>query len=161
MDEFDDDEGGTYQLTPNVIESGTLLGIPHRNWIEAVASSLIAVFIITAIPFTPVYTGVLCIMVSSALIAINLKGIQNRSVTQMIVAEISFLKNRRILHLRGPEYAKTVQNFNMYLNADKSNGEIILGKITEALNNYADNVLEREGIDMGKNSEQKSEESKK
>lgn len=132
----------TYNISLNCIESGTFFNIPHRRWIEAVIFTIIVIVIIKFIPFTTVVGNVLCITLGAPTFGFFLKGIKNRSVTEMILAEIRFRRNRRVLHLRGPEFKKEKQDFSKYAGGDETNAERFIRRIKELLNGYADKVLE-------------------
>lgn len=130
-----------YEIIPNVYETGTLFGIRKRNWIEAFSFGGIAVGLIQLIPFTDLVNGIVSVSVFSAIFAINLRGILNRSITEIISAELRFKKNKRILHLRGPEYVKKKQDFSMY-GGDESNGQVIIKKFKRRVGEFGQNLIE-------------------
>ena len=131
-----------YFITPNVIESGLFFGIPHRHWFEAVFFTLLVILIINAIPFTSIVKGVLCVTFGVTVFRFHLQGLCNRSVTEMIAAEYRFMKHRRVLHLRGPEYVKKKQDFSQYAGGDETNLERIIRQFKGRLNDLADSILE-------------------
>ena len=131
-----------YSITPNVLESGLFLGIPYRKWFEAVGFTLLICIIICVIPFTNLVKFILCLVFGTAIFRFNLMGLCNRSVTEMMAAEIRFLRHKRVLHLRGPEYVKQKQDFSMYAGGDETNFERLLRQTKGRLNDYADAILE-------------------
>lgn len=103
-----------YPLSKNIIRQGELLGFPRRNWIEGLAFGGIAIAIINHIPFTDLARVVFIVLWGGAATVFGIRGIKNRSVTEMIIDEIKFIKNKRKTHLRGPEYVRTKKEFKEY-----------------------------------------------
>lgn len=136
-----------YSIISNVVESGYLLGIPYRNWLEGIISFLLILIFVLLIPFTNVVRAVIVIIYGLGAFIFNLRGIMNRSLSQMFIAELNFRRNRRILHLRGPEFKKSKQDFSKYLGSDESNGKILLLKIRDRVNSYADSVIEKSEVE--------------
>lgn len=104
-DEFDKD----WLLTnfhSNILTKGKTHGIPHKNIIEALIAVVIIALIILIIPFTKVVTNVLLIVLCLTTFIVFIRGYKRRSISSIIKAEKQFKKNRRILHLRSPEYKK-------------------------------------------------------
>ena len=95
-----------FELTSNIISTGQILGMKQRNVIEGGIMTYIAIRIIGNIPFIFKVKVVLWILVSIALMIFNIRGIKGCALTEILIAEIRFRKNKRELHLRGPEYVK-------------------------------------------------------
>lgn len=93
-------------IISNILKSDTILGIQKRNWIEATVFAAFTAIIISPIPFVSDVKGVVLLMCCGMTFYIGLKGIKNRSITQIILAERRFRKNRKILFLRSPKYAR-------------------------------------------------------
>ncbi len=104
----------TYPLSKNVIRQGVFLGYPIRNWIEGIIFGGIAIFIIQHIPFTTLANIVFTLLWGGAATVFGIRGIKNRSVTEMIIDQIKYLKNKRKAHLRGPEYVRNKKEFKEY-----------------------------------------------
>jgi hypothetical protein len=138
----ENEEKSRYNISLNCMESEQFFGIPHRRWFEAIFFAFIVIVIIRLIPFTDVVKNVLSFTFGGSTFAFFLKGLFNRSVTEILMAEIKFSKNRRVLHLRGPEYKKQKQDFSKYAGGDETNAERLIRRFKEALNGYADKVLE-------------------
>lgn len=96
-----------FNLTKNVIQKDKILGISKRNWVEAIVEGVLIFGLIAVLPFTPIVKIVSLIVIEVVLGFFNLRGYKNRSLIQIITAEYKFKKNRRELHLRGPEYKWT------------------------------------------------------
>lgn len=100
-----------YQMNKNVVQQGSFLGIPYRRWIEAIVFASIGAGIICIINFTALVKGIAGTMAFVSLFGIFLRGIMNRSITEVLIDEIKFQKNKRVLHLRGPEYVRKKREF--------------------------------------------------
>ncbi len=104
----------TYRISGNVVKESSILGIPLRNWIEGAVFALIVFWIIQQIPFTTTVKNIFRVIYCGAVFIGGLIGIKNRAVTEFLVDEIKFLKNRRRLHLRGPEYERNKKEYKHY-----------------------------------------------
>lgn len=126
-------ENKNIELIDNVITQGTFLRIPYINWAEAIIASAIVVLLIKLIPFVPSIQYALMILLGAATFAIFLRGLKNRSFSQIVLAEIIFKHKRRRLHLRAPNYKKSkkveVINNESYL-------ETVLNHIKRANDNF-------------------------
>ena len=112
-----DDPLITY-FTPNILRAGYWFGKPRRNWIEAALVLLIFIVIMMGIPFVTSVRNVIIICIGGPLFEFFVRGICNRSVFQMIKAEFRYQRNRRILHLRGPEFKQSRQNLGKYMGGE-------------------------------------------
>lgn len=130
-------------IIPNIIEIGNFLGIPYRNWIEAVAFTLILIAIFLLIPFAPVAKFFFCVVWGGATFMFTLRGINNRSVIQFLSDERKFQKSKRILHLRGPEYVKTKADIKSYEGGDDLIGKYIT-RLRENVLEWAESKIDEE-----------------
>lgn len=95
-----------YGLTRNVIEKNKILGKNKRNIKEANVFTLLIALIVVAIPFTFTVTIIICVVLCPLTFLACIVGIKHLSLTEILSAEREFRKNRRRLHLRGPEYVR-------------------------------------------------------
>ena len=112
MDEEEKNAPITYSFTDNVIKKGVFLNNPTRNWIEAALSTAFVLWVINSIHFTGIVRLIASLTFGGATFFFMLKGIKNRSVTEILIAEIKFRRGRRKLHLRGPEYKRQKKDFS-------------------------------------------------
>lgn len=95
-----------YSFNRNILPGNRIFGVGKRNLLEGIIVTLLADAVILQIPFVRDVKIVLLISISIILMIFNIRGIKNMAVTEIIVAEIRFQKNKRELHLRGPEYVR-------------------------------------------------------
>lgn len=128
-------------IISNIIEIGNLLGFPYRQWAEAIGFTLLFILIIALIPFTFWVRFFICLVYGFTIFTISLNGIKNRSVTQFLLDERKFRKNKRVLHLRGPEYMKSKADIQSY-----EGGEDFIGKqitrVKQLIIESADKILD-------------------
>lgn len=125
----------SFIFTINIVDTGAFLGIPWRRWIEGLCFGGVGVLIICAINFTSLVKTIISLIVFFTLFFFGVKGIMNRSITEMLLAEIKFWKNRRELHLSGPEYLRSKKT--KITGEGKSNGEEIANRIKARLIEFA------------------------
>lgn len=129
-------------LTKNVIRQGEIFGFKQRNIIEAIISILFLLIVLFVIPFTTIVRVVVFIIWGTGLVILNLHGIKNRSVSEILIDEIRFQARKRRMHLRGPEYERQSGLAATNNESNKSDAEIILEffkkKIEEFVDEYAD-----------------------
>lgn len=78
-----------------------------RNLIEAVLFTGLLNFVLYKMPFTRQAWLMFAICGSAATLFFFYRGYKNRSLTEILIAEIKFKHNKRITHLRSPEYDQT------------------------------------------------------
>lgn len=100
MDDKHMQELETHPIFPNVLEKKKCGLFAWRNVIEGIVCVVIIILIVRIIPFVDRVAIILGFLWSLAALAICLRGIHNRSVTQFLVDYISFKKNRVKYHLR-------------------------------------------------------------
>lgn len=124
-----------FQITRNVVGKKKLFNVELRNWIEAGISIFFATTIILLIPFVPLVKSISILIINIALLYFNMNGIKGCSVSTILFAELKFIRNRRKLHLRSPNYEK---NKNTFRSADEnlSIAETIFVYIKEHLNEF-------------------------
>ncbi len=127
----------TYPLSKNVIRQGEFLGYPIRNWIEGLVFGGIAVFVIQHIPFTTLASIVFTLLWGGAATVFGIRGIKNRSVTEMLMDQLKYLKNKRKAHLRGPEYVRNKKEFKEYNIKYSTVAEQLLAGAREKLLEFA------------------------
>ena len=125
-----------YTFNKNIIGGKKIFGINTRNIIEAIISIMLAGAVITAIPFVNEVKILLLIVAVIGLGGFNLKGIRQRSVSEMAIAWFRYKKNKRELHLRGPEYVKEKKNTINAGYSDKSVAEELIGKLKKRVDRF-------------------------
>lgn len=93
-------------LNENVLTKGKFHGKSYRNIAESIVFAGIVAYIILRINFTELVTNMSLLILCPLVMYLCIKGIKNRSVTEIIQAEIKHRFKRRRLHLRGPEYVR-------------------------------------------------------
>ena len=118
------------RLNKNVITKGKTFGIPNHNIVEAIFFVFLTVLIILAINFTKLVTNICLIILVPIVLIFFLRGLKSRSVLQLLVSEIKFRINRKILHLRSPEY---VRKENRYANEESADESVVeaIGRIAK------------------------------
>lgn len=133
-------------LNQNVITKGKIRGIPKRNIYEAVFFTTTATLIIGSIHFTQIVTIISLIVLIPIIFLLTIRGIKNRSVLSILVAEIKFHKNRRILHLRSAEYVRKENKYAKEENCDESVIETIIRITKNKLINFIDEYSGQDSI---------------
>ena len=138
----EDKDPRIFHYTKNVIQSERFMGIQKRNIYEAIAIVVFLIVVIASLPFTSVVKTMSIIVLCPTTLIICIRGVKNRSIGQIITAEIKFRKNRRELHLRGPEYKREKGEMHYDENANDSIAEkgirIVRTKINEFIGKYSD-----------------------
>lgn len=124
-------------IEENVIQSGTVFGIPIRNIIEGIFGCFIVYFIVAVqIPFITSIKQALTVFFCVLVFYINIHGIKNRSVTEFIFDEMKYHSRVRRLHLRSPEWHR-----NTYRESDALDNESVLQegmrKFKESIEKFA------------------------
>ncbi len=99
-----------YTIPANVLRSRNLFGFPKRNWIEGGVEALLAGYLLNLIPFVAKVKVISILVICLSILTVNLMGIKNRSITQIVIA---FFKHRRI---------KAVYHLGSVSNYDKHKG---------------------------------------
>ncbi len=124
-----DAESNKFRFAPNLIKSDV--------WKWKTVETIIVVFtcvkICSAIPFVPKIGNVFKLMSSLGFGMITIKGIGEMSVTQRLIYEFKYLKRRRKLHLRSPEYIRKEKTVNAFNREDKSPVEFVVDNISEKI----------------------------
>ena len=118
------------RLNRNVITKGKTFGIPNHNIVEAIFFVFLVVLIILSINFTKLVTNICLIILVPIVSIFFLRGLKSRSVLQLLISEIKFRINRKIIHLRSPEY---VRKENRYANEESADESVVeaIGRITK------------------------------
>ena len=129
-----------FTIPENIMESKRVFGYRTRNWIEGLICVGIAGFIILQIPFVLRVKIIFLICICAPILLINLIGIRDQSIFEMISNFHVAKGNKGEYHLRKPndeEHCKSrkmSQSYNGIGNgesaADKL-GDLIKGKIAE------------------------------
>ena len=106
MNEAQNHQQESSEITKNVLDKNNFMGFQKRNWIEGVIAASAATYLIRLIPFVSSLKSVVSVITFSTILFVTLVGIKSRSLTQVLVAEYKFKKNRRKLHLRSCEYVR-------------------------------------------------------
>ena len=137
-----DTENEPIRITHNVLNQNDFLGKPKRQWAEAIAFTFLFFLIVSAIPFTTVVRWVIFLVFGGAILFIGIRGIKNRSLIEIIIGEVKFLKRKRILHLYGPEYKRQKGVAAGGQDTSMSDAERIIEyvkqKVTDFTDKYAD-----------------------
>lgn len=136
-----------YHLTKNVIEHSKVMGIGKRNIVEAIIFTFLILAIIQLIPFTNLVKIITSIVLGAFSIFLNIVGIKHRSITEIVVAELRFRKNRRRLHLRGPEYVREKFKSDISESEDESIAERYFKLFKAKLDDFVERYGEEEGSD--------------
>ncbi len=135
----DEDDITLYHLTKNVIDKTKIFGFPKRNLMEAAISLVLLILVLFLIPFTTIVRVIAFLVFGTALFVINLRGIHNHSITQIMIAEYKFRKNRRILRLYGPEWKRKKGGYS-YVSESSDNEKIrkIAETVKQRINQFID-----------------------
>lgn len=136
MKESQNHQQESSEITKNVLNKNNFIGFQKRNWIEGILAASAATYIIRLIPFVSSIKSVVTVITFSTILFVTLVGIKSRSLTQVLIAEYKFKKNRRKLHLRSCEYVreKTIEKEN---NEDLS----YAGRIWKNINKRIDKFI--------------------
>lgn len=148
MAEKENNKNEVYHLTKNVIEHSKILGIRKRNIVEAVVFTFLILAIVNAIPFTRLVKIISSLILGGFSIALNLRGIKHRSVTEVVAAEIKFRKRRRRLHLRGPEYVRQKFQSDISETEDESIAERYFKRIKAGIGEFVERYGEEEDSNL-------------
>lgn len=126
------------KLTRNVITKGKFHGIPKRNIGEAIFFTGLVGSIILAINFTDLVTIASTLVLCPLIFIICVRGFYHRSLLQILQSEYRFRRNRRELHLRGPEYVRKENRYANEETADESYIETITRVLREKLKEFVE-----------------------
>ena len=119
--------------------------ISTRNLIEACLASGVALFIIGHINFTNSVKGFYSAVFGIGLFWLVARGYKNRSFTQIAVDYFKTVKNRKVLHLRGPEYVRQdIKLKGGSESSDETYAKQIIKWSKGRLNNFIDEYSEEE-----------------
>lgn len=135
----DEQDERLYYLSKNVIAKEKFFKFNKRNLIEAIVSFLVLQLILEIMNFTGIVRIFVTIIIGTALVWFMVKGIKNRSVTQILMAEYQFRKRKRELCLRGPEW-KRKEGAYKYA---ESRDEAALRKFVATAKNRLDEFIEQ------------------
>lgn len=124
-----------YAIFKNVLRKGLLLNIPYRNWVEAVIFSFFGVCLVCLIPFVKKVKITVCVIVVILIFFASLRGIKNRSITQIVIAELIFKRRRRRLHLRTPEWQKQTRQ---EINTNESLAESVVFRFRDGIDDFVE-----------------------
>ena len=93
------------RLNRNVLSKNRIYGIPKVNIVEAIFFTIAVWLIILSINFTKLVSSVCILVLCPIVFVCGVKGIKSRSVLQFLLSNIKFVRNRKMLHLRGPEFS--------------------------------------------------------
>lgn len=96
-----------FRIPDNVLKSKRYLGFKRRNITEAIISFIISAFLIYQISFVMRVKIIFIICVGASVAFINLIGIKNQSISEIILNFIKYKKQKPVLHLRSVKYAKS------------------------------------------------------
>ena len=103
-------EKNAFENIQNVIQSDRIFGIRKRNLVEALIFSLMVLLIIANINFVNKVKLILLVTTIPTVFYFNIHGFKNRSLTELIIDELSFRHRRRKLHLRSIDYVRKQNN---------------------------------------------------
>lgn len=140
-------------ITRNVLQRNKVFGIDKRNWIEAISFSLLGLSIVRNVRFTHDVKTLVSLVTVSVLFFFGIRGIMGRSVTKVIIAEIKFKKNRRKLHLRSPEYARSKKSKKSSSYEEQSVAKQAFIRIKEYVDRFVDTYSESSDSNQTKNNQ--------
>lgn len=135
---MNDDEQEVDVITRNILQKNKILGVYKRNWIEACVLGVAGFFAIKKFNFVNDIELVLSVMAFVSLFYLGIVGIQGRSITQILFAELKFRKRRRKLHLRSAEYVRKKNTEKDSVYEEKSIAEQLAFTIRTKLNKFID-----------------------
>lgn len=97
-----DSNHNRFHFEPNLVKSD----VWKWKTVETIATLYICKNVVAAIPFVPDVARIFTLMSCACFGIITIKGIGEMSVMQRIISEIRYLRRRRKLHLRSPEYIR-------------------------------------------------------
>lgn len=124
------------RLNRNVLSKNRIYGIPKVNIVEAIIFSIAVWLIILSINFTKLVSSVCILVLCPIVFVCGIKGIKSRSVLQFLLSNIKFVRNRKMLHLRGPEYKRKENQYASQENIDESVVEKIIRLAGEKLRKF-------------------------
>ncbi len=131
-------------LEKNVLDKGYIFTIPVRNIIEGAIVTLIIIYIICSINFTTYVKVFSCLVYGTGTMFVFIRGYKNRSFIQIIQDYIHALRNRKILHLRGPEYERQDVAIKEGEGDDKSILAKWFDEVKERLRGFTEQYAEEE-----------------
>ena len=82
---LENNDDNKYRYIPmNAIKKGRILKIPWKRWVEAVGFITITGILIWSSPFVPKIKTISIVVICTAIFAICIRGIKNRSITEII-----------------------------------------------------------------------------
>ena len=87
MNEAQNHQQESSEITKNVLDKNNFMGFQKRNWIEGVIAASAATYLIRLIPFVSSIKSVVSVITFSTILFVTLVGIKSRSLTQVLVAE--------------------------------------------------------------------------
>ena len=124
------------RLNWNVLSKNRIYGIPKVNIVEAIFFTIAVWLIILSINFTKLVSSVCILVLCPIVFVCGVKGIKSRSVLQFLLSNIKFVRNRKMLHLRGPEYKRKENQYASQENIDESVVEKIIRLAGEKLRKF-------------------------
>lgn len=135
-----DTDDSQYQtiITKNVIKNGEIMGIPKRRYVETGIVLILFIFLLFAISFTSIVRNVTLLVFGIPLVILFIRGIHNRSVFEHLLASLHFRRNKLILHLVGPEYARQNGIAACSKDSSKSDAERLMEYLKDKLDTFVD-----------------------
>lgn len=129
-------ENGNFILPKNVITKGKWFGIQRQNYYEAFFFTTLVFIIIAIVPFTKIARVMFSIVLCTLTFYVFLKGIQERSLLQVLMDELKYRNSRCKLHLRGPEYVRKESKYKNYENSNATGFEAVFKKLKTRINEF-------------------------
>lgn len=102
-----------YHIPDNILESKRIFGYRVRNWIEGLICAGIVGFIILQIPFVLRVKIIFVICICVPLLLLNLIGIRDQSIFEVIINFKKANSNKGEYHLRRPDHAEKYKSRRM------------------------------------------------
>lgn len=133
---------GIFRINANVLSKKEIMGIPKRNIVEAVIFTIAVFLVLRLIPFTKTAMIMFSIVLCSLTFYFSIRGIANRSITQILIAELKYHKNKCVRHLRGPEYMRKEGRYKNNESSNESAFETAAKTVKKYVNDYIDKYSE-------------------
>lgn len=124
-------------IPDNVLESKRILGFRRKNVFEGLIATVIAILIISAIPFVTRIKIIFIILVGGSILLLSSVGIKDMSLSELFIAFINNIKLQKQYHLRPIDKAGKPEKFKIDVNAkymNKSAAEKTFDFVKEKVN---------------------------
>lgn len=104
----DNGEPIIYFIPENILQSRRIMSFRRRNLIEGAISAVALGLIIYQVPFVPRVKAIITVCMCLAVFVVNLLGIKNMSISEVVSDFIYYKKHKALYHLRSINNAKKI-----------------------------------------------------